>query len=188
MALCPHCNKKALDPILKSKPYMIIKESFTDNEMEQGNLFTLSGKNKNGYPENTTSYYLMKELGLVGLNLQIMSLSALWLHNPPTGKKTKEARESFQKCFDYSVGEVIKVAKGKKIVLLMGAEIVRTFTGYGVSEVSGLVCKSDLLPDAHIVIPAPNPDKLMSQPIGELRLAVKTFAEQIKIAEQYNKI
>ena len=90
MALCPHCNKKALDPILKSKPYMIIKESFTDNEMEQGNLFTLSGKNKNGYPENTTSYYLMKELGLVGLNLQIMSLSALWLHNPPTGKKPKD--------------------------------------------------------------------------------------------------
>ena len=44
MALCPYCNKKTLDPILKSKPYMIIKESFTDNEMEQGNLFTPSGK------------------------------------------------------------------------------------------------------------------------------------------------
>ena len=83
MALCPYCNKKTLDPILKSKPYMIIKESFTDNEMEQGNLFTPSGKNRNGYPENTTSYYLMKELGLVGLNLHIMSLSAMWLHNPP---------------------------------------------------------------------------------------------------------
>ena len=116
MALCPYCNKKTLDPILKSKPYMIIKESFTDNEMEQGNLFTPSGKNRNGYPENTTSYYLMKELGLVGLNLHIMSLSAMWLHNPPTGKKTKEAREEFQKCLDYSVSEVIRVARGKKVI------------------------------------------------------------------------
>lgn len=188
MALCPHCGKKTLDPILKSKPYMIIKESFTENEMEQGNLFTLSGKNKYGNQENTTSYYLMKELGLTGLNLQIMSLSALWLHKPPTGKKTKEAREDFQKCLDYSISELIKAAKGKKVILLMGAELVRTFTGYGVSDVSGLVCKSELLPEANIVIPAPNPDKLMSQPIGELRYALKTFAEQIKIAEQYNKL
>lgn len=188
MALCPHCNKKTLDPILKSKPYMIIKESFTENEMEQGNIFALSGKNKNGYQENTSSYYLMKEMGMVGLNFQIMSLSALWLHKPPSGKRTKEARESFQKCLDYSISEVIKAAYGKKVVLLMGAEVVRTFTGYGVSDVSGLVCKSDLLPDANIVIPSPNSDKIMSQPIGELRYALKTFAEQIKIAEQYNKL
>jgi len=188
VALCPHCNKKTLDPILKSKPYMIIKEAFTENEMLQGNLFALSGKNKNGYDENTTSYYLMKEMGLVGLNFQVMSLSALWLHKPSAGKRTKEDKESFQKCLDYSVSEVIRAASGKKIVMLMGAELVRTFTGYGVSEVSGLICKSDLLPDANIVIPAPNCDNIMKMPIGELRVALKVFAEQIRIAEQYNKI
>lgn len=188
MALCSNCGKKSLDPIIKSKPYLIVKESVTGNEKEQGILFTLAGVNRYGHQENTTSYYLMKELGLVGLNMQVMSLSALWLHEPPKGKRTKDDREFFQKCLDWSISEVIRAAEGKKIVLLMGAEVTRTFTGYSVSDVSGLVCKSDLLPDVPVVIPAPNPDKIMSSPIGELRNALAVFKEQIQIYEQYQNI
>lgn len=189
MALCPNCGKKSIDPIIKSKPYLIVKESLTQNEYEQELPFTLSGANKYGHQENTTSYYLMKELGMVGLNMQVMSLSALWMHNPPKAKG-KEAKEQFQKCLDWAISEVIRVAEGKRVILMMGAEVVRTFTGYGVSEVSGLVCKSDLLPitNAPVIIPAPNPDNIMKMPIGELRNALKVFAEQIKIYEEYNKV
>lgn len=188
MALCPTCGKKFLDPILRSKPYLIVKESYTNNEYEQDTLFALSGKNKYGYAENTTSYYLMKELGIAGLSMQIMSLSALWLHTPPRAGKTKEGKVEFQKCLDWSISEVIRVAKDKKIVLLMGAEVVRTFIGKGVSDVSSLICKSDLLPSVPVIIPAPNPDNIMKQPIGELRLALKVFAEQVKIYEAYSNI
>lgn len=187
MAICPSCGKKALDPVLKSKPYLIIKESYTHNEIEQAVPFTLSGKNKWGHQENTNSYYLMKELGMVGLNMQVMSLAAFWSHQPPK-TKGKDGKEQFGKCLDWSIAEVIKASAGKKAILMMGAEVVRTFIGYGVSDVSGLVCKSDMLPDVPVIIPAPNPDNIMKQPIGELRNALKTFAEQIRIYEEYIKV
>lgn len=189
MAICPNCGKKSLSPILRSKPFLIVKESFTNNEFEQDLLFTLSGKNKYGYDENTTSYYLMKELGMAGVSMQTISLSALWLHTPPKVKKTtKEGREQFQKCLDWSISEVVKIAQGKKIVMLMGAEVVKTFIMKSVSDVAGLVCKSDLLPSVNVIIPAPNPDNIMKQPIGELRFSIKSFAEQIKIHEEYTRI
>jgi len=188
MALCPSCNKKSIDPVLKSKPYLIVKESLTQNEIDQALPFTLTGKNKYGKDEQTNSYYLMKEMGMVGINFQQLSFAALWMHLPPKMGRSKESKANFQGCLDYSVGQVIKAAEGKKIVLLMGAEVTRTFTGYGVSDISGLVCKSDLLPGVPTVIACPNPDNIMKMPIGELRNALKVFAEQIKIYEEYSRV
>lgn len=185
MALCPSCNKKSLDPVLKSKPYLVVKESFTQVEIDKGVPFTLTSKNKYGRDENTTSYYLMKEMGLAGINFQLMSLSALWAHHPPKAGRDKESKDTFQKCLEWSVSQVIQCAENKKIVFLMGAEVTKIFTGYSVKEISGLVCKSDLLPKVPVVIAAPNPENLMRVPIGELRNSLKTFAEQIKIYEQY---
>lgn len=189
MAICPSCNRGSLDPILKSsKPYLIIKETITQNEIDQEQIFTLSGLNKYKRTEHTTSYYLSKEMGMVGLNLQTFNLATFYSHTLPKSRKTKEDKEVLQKCLDWSIAEVIRVSKDKKIILMMGAEVVRTFTGYGVSEVSGLVCKSDLLLGVPVIIPAPNPDKLMAQPIGEMRNALKVFKEQIKIYEEYQKV
>lgn len=188
MALCPSCGKKSIDPIIKSKPYLIIKESLTQNEYVQSLPFTLSGKNKYNRDENTTSYYLMKELGLVGVNMQVLSLGALWMHTPPKAGKTKEGKATFQKCLEWSISEVIRLAEGKATILMMGAEVVRTFIGHSVSEVQGLVCKSDLLSPKTVIIPAPNPDNIMKVPIGEMRNSLKMFAEQIKIYEEYSRI
>lgn len=187
MALCPSCQKKVISPVLKSKPYLVVKESLTQNEIGQELPFALNGKNKHGRDEQTTSYYLMKELGMVGINFQQLSLTALWMHHPPKIGRTKESKVAFQACLDYSISQVIKAAEGKQLVMLLGAEVVRTFTGYGVSEVSGLKCKSDLLPNVPVVIPAHNPDNIMKMPIGELRNALKVFAEEMKIYEEYSK-
>ena len=189
MAICPSCNRASLNPILKShKPYLIIKESITQNEVDQEQIFTLSGTSKYNKPEHTTSYYLGKELGMCGLNLQAFNLATFYSHNMPKSRKTKEDKAIVQKCLDWSIAEVIRVAKDKKIILMMGAEVVRTFTGYGVSDVSGLVCKSDLLPNVPVIIPAFNPDKIMMMPLGEMRNSLKVFAEQIKIYEEYQKV
>lgn len=188
MAVCPSCGRASLDPILKSRPYLIIKETITQNELEQGLIFTLLRENKYGRTEHTTSYYFGKELGMVGLNLQIFNLTTFYSHILPKNKRTKEEKEVLQKCLDWSISEVIRIAKDKKIILMMGAEVVKTFIGYSVSEVSGLVCTSDLLPNVPVIIPAPNPDKIMNQPIGEMRNALKVFAEQIKIYEEYQKV
>ncbi len=188
MTLCPNCGKKGLDPIIRSKPYLIIKESVTENEYEQGILFTLNKTNKWGHSENTTSYYLAKELSMVGINMQSLSLTALWLHTPPKSKRSKDDKEHFQKCLDWSISEVLRAAEGKKIILVMGAEATRTLTGYGVSEVSGLICQSDLLPKVPVIVPCPNPDNIMKMPLGEMRNALKVFKEQIQIYEQYAKV
>lgn len=184
MAVCPSCGKKALSPIQKSKPYLIIKESYTQNELEQEIPFVLTAKNKWNHIENTNSYYLSQEMAKLGLHMPVMSLHAFWSHHPPK-VAGKEGKEQFEKCLQWSIQEVIRACEGKTTVLMMGAEVVRTFIGYGVSEVSGLVCHSTLLPNVPVIIPAPNPDNLMKQPIGELRNALGTFANQIKAYESY---
>lgn len=187
MGICISCGKGTLEPKITSKPYLIIKEQVTDKELASDTVFVQSWMNKYKYEEHTTSYYLNKELGMVGLQLSIMNLTNLYMHELPKGGRSKEGKELVQACTDYSIEQVQELAKGKKVVLLMGAGVIRTFTGYPATDVYGLVCKSDLLPDVPVCVPAPNADKIMSSPIGELRNALKVFAEQIKIYEAYSK-
>lgn len=188
MGICTSCGMGTMEPKAFSSPFLIIKESVTKNEIDSGIMFVMSGKNKWGHEEHTTSYYLNKEMGMVGLQLNTMNLSSLYMHLPSRSKKNKEAKEQFQGCMDYSIQQVVKLAEGKKVVMLMGAELIRTFTGYPASEVYGLICKSDLLPNVPVIVPAPNPDKLMAVPIGELRNSLKIFAEQIQIYKEYAKV
>lgn len=186
--ICKSCGRGGLEPIIRSRPFLIVKELVTENELTQGQLFALSSPNRYGTVTNSNAYYLAKEMGIVGLNLQVMSLSALYLHKLPEAKRSKVDKEVLSKCCDHSIADVIRIAREMKVVMLMGAEVVRTFTGHSVSDVSGLICKSELLPTVPVIIPAPNPDKLMSQPIGELRNALKVFAEQVQIVEQYERM
>lgn len=186
--ICPNCGKKALEPILRSSPYMIIKESATEHEMNVGELFIQSYVNKNGYDESTSSFYLRKELGNVGVNWQTLSFASFWSHKPPKAGRTKESREEFQKCVDWTIQQTIEACKDKKVIMMMGAGLVRTFTGYGISSVYGLTVTSDLLPTVPIIVPAPNPDNIMKVPIGEMRNALQTFAYEIKAYESYRKV
>lgn len=190
MGICISCGKGTLEPKTTSKPYLIVKEQVTQNEMELDTVFVMSGVNKYGHEEHTTSYYLYlnKELGMVGLQLSTMNLTNLYMHELPKGGRSKEGKELVQACTDYSIEQVQELARGKKVVLLMGADVIRTFTGFPSTSVYGLTCKSELLPDVPVCIPAPNADKIMSSPIGELRNALKVFAEQIRIYEAYSRI
>ena len=185
---CSSCGKGVLLPIIRSKPYLIIKEVVTENEIQSGQVFTQSGKNKYQHEENTASYYLAKEMGKVGLQFSTFSFTNFYMHVPPKPGRTKESKAISQGCTQFSIDEMVKVAKDMKIIFMMGAEVVKTFTGYNTSDVYGLVCKSELLPNVPIIIPAPNSDKLMSQPIGELRNALKVLADEIKAYEQYSNI
>jgi hypothetical protein len=188
MNICPSCGKGVLTPVIKSSPYLIVKESVTQNELTSEKVFVMDGKSKYGQDEHTTSWYLAKEMGMVGLHFPTFSLSNLYMHIPPKSGRTKEGKAITQGCIDWSISQLVDLAKDYKIVFMMGAELVKTFTEYNSSDVYGLVCKSDLLPTVPVVIPAPNSDKLMAQPIGEMRNALKTLAEQIKIYEQYKEM
>ena len=188
MTICPSCQKGCLTPTLRTTPFMIIKEMVTQNEIEADTVFALAGRDNFGKPEHSTSYYLQKELAMVGLGMNTFSLTNLYMHVPPKGRKTKEDRLLQDACTNFSISELIKVAQDKKIILMMGAYTVKTFTGYSVTDVSGLLVKSDYLPNVPIIIPAPNSDKLMNLPIGELRNSLKVLAEQIEIYKQYKEI
>jgi hypothetical protein len=186
--ICPSCGKGCASPKLSNKPYLIIKEQITQAELDADTVFVQKGKNKWGYEQNTTSYYLNKELGMVGLMLSQFNLTNLYMHQLPKSKRTKEDKAILQGCIDFSIAEVLKLAEGKKIILLMGAGVIKTFTEYNASEVYGLSVKSEYFPNVPVLIPAPNPDKIMSQPIGELRISLKSLADHIKTYEAYQKV
>ena len=101
-------------------------------------------------------------------------------------RKLKADREIIEGCAEFGKSQLLKTVEGVKLILCMGSEVTQFLTGYNVSDVYGLVCKSDLT--SAVIIPAPNPDKLMAQPIGELRNALKVFSEQVKILNQYMNI
>lgn len=185
--ICTSCGKGCLSPKVTSSPVLVVKQEITQNEIKFDTVFVQSGKNKYGHDEHTTSYYLAKEMGMVGLQFNVFSLTNLYLHIPPKGGRKKEDRDIVQRCIDFSISELQKVAKDKKIIFMMGAETIKLFTGYNASSVYGLICKSDLLPDVPVIIPAPNSDKLMNQPIGELRNALGVLSEKIKIYKQYKE-
>lgn len=186
--ICSSCGQGTVSPRLTSSPFMIVKESVTNNELESNEAFVQWGKDAYGNNENTNSYYLNRELGREGLQLPSFSLSCLFLHKLPKGGRTKEGKDLVRGCVDYSVAELIMIAQNKKIIFMMGAETIKTFTGYNASDVYGLICKSDLLPEVPVIIPCPNSDKMMKQPIGEFRNAIKVLAEQIKTYKQYSNI
>jgi len=183
--ICSSCGQGTLSPRMTSSPFMIIKEVVTNNELESGTVFVQKGKNQNGYEENTSSYYLNRELGMQGLQLSSFSQSCLFMHHIHKGGRTKEGKEVEQGCIDYSIGELIKIAQNKKIIFMMGAKTINLFTGYNASDVYGLVCKSELLPEVPVIIPSTNSDKIMKMPIGEMRNSIAVLAEQIKIYKQY---
>ena len=188
MNICTSCQKGVLSPIIKSSPFMIIKERVTQSELISKEVFVQYGLNKYGHDDLTTSYYLNLELGKVGLQLSTMNLTNFYMHIPPKVGGSKEEQAMLQGCTDYSISELIKVASGMKIILLCGAEVVKTFTGYNTSDIYGLLCRSDLLPNVPVIVPAPNPDKLMNSPIGEMRNSLKVFAKQIGIYKEYKEI
>ena len=133
--VCPSCSKGTLSPKISNKPYLIVKQDITQVELDTESVFVQKGKNKYGYEHNTTSYYWNKELGDVGLMLSQFNLTSLYMHQLPKSKKTKEDKEILQGCIDFSIAEVVKLAQGKKIILLLGSETTKVFTGYSASEV-----------------------------------------------------
>lgn len=187
MNICTACGKGTLSPVIRSSPILVLKEMVTQNELEFQTVFVQNGKNKNGYEEHTATYYLAKEMAMVGLQLNSFSLANFYMHVPHAGGRKKVDRELAQACLDFSISEVVKIAKDMKLILMMGAETVRIFTGYNATEVYGLTVHSDYFPTP-VIIPAPNSDKLLRIPIGEMRNALGVFADQVKTYKQYIKI
>lgn len=160
---CPYCNRD--DLVLpfgpKRSSILIIGEFPGEDEIKKGRPMT-----------GPMGGVLRTELAKLGLDTHSMRLTNLWLHPPNDNKE----------CFNYGLESVIKEAKGRKAILLIGSETVKFFTGENVSEVNGLQVKSTYF-SAPIVFACVQPAIVFHKPIGELRLSLQKFVKLVESIE-----
>ena len=159
---CPICNADCISPSGHSD-LLIIAESPTKIDIKMGRLFSTSSM------FTTAGFVMRKELARVGLDLSQFRVSSLWIHEP---NKNEE-------CFRVGYDAVLEEAKGKKFILLVGAEVVETFTGYKVSDVSGLQIDSPVL-SAPIIYAMVNPSMALARSVGEVRLGIEKVGRRLE--------
>ena len=152
---CPICsNTKCVPPAGRiHSPILIVAEFPGDQEAIKGRPMV-----------GRMGDVLRMELGKLGMDLNRLRLCNLWYHAPNNNKN----------CYEYGFEQVIKEAKGRKAILLLGSESVKAFCNESVSKVCGLQVKSPYL-SAPIVYACVNPAQAFHSPIGELRLALSKF-------------
>lgn len=112
---------------------------------------------------------LRKELERVGLNLDDYRQTNLWLH-----PKDKECMLSYHR--DKLDAEM----KGRKFILLMGSDAVKSVLELKVSDVSSLIKKTEF----GMVMAMENPASAVEGSHGEVRLGIERAAKYIKSLEK----
>lgn len=156
---CSGCGRK--DLVLargnRSSPIMIIGEFPGDDEIQQGKPF-VGGAGR----------VLKSELGKQGFSLHSALITNLWLH----------PKNDNEDCFNNGLERLLKQAKGKELVLLLGSDTVEFFTDYSVMQVAGLIVDSPYF--SCKVMACPNPAQAFYGTIGELRLSLQKFIQEAK--------
>ena len=122
-------------------------------------------------PKKTTGGYVMqREMRRAGLELSDFRTVCLWPHDEMDDPRCMQAQEPL----------VLQEAKGKRVILLVGAQAVSHFTGYKVNDVNGLPLESGVL-SAPIIYPLVNPTSVLvtGQGVGEIRFGLKEFADHL---------
>lgn len=158
---CPICNAPCVSPSGHTD-LLIILDAPSVADIKNGRLFSTS-------MFTTPGLVFRKELAQRGLDLTQFRVASLWQHEP-----TKS-----EDCFKHGYDAVLEEAKGKKFILLIGADVVETFTGYKVSDVSGLQVDSPVL-SAPIIYAMVNPSMALARSVGEVRLAVEKVADRLE--------
>lgn len=112
---------------------------------------------------------LRQEFANCDIDLGDFRITNLWIHAPNENEK----------CLEYSINLIKDEAKGKKAVLLVGSEVVNQFTDYTVSDVNGLEVDSPFFKKADLVMAMYNPAIVFHKTVGEVRLAVKRFSDEV---------
>jgi uracil-DNA glycosylase family 4 len=160
---CPNCTEIVCPPTGRSTELLIVGEFPGKEEMIQGRPFA---SNPNFM---TAGRILKKELERCGVSLSDFRICNLWLHEP-----TKD-----ENCFKAGYDNVLDEAKGKKAILLVGSDVVETFTGYKVSDVTGLQVDSTVL-SAPIIYAMVQPALALHRALGEVRNGVEKFVARLE--------
>lgn len=163
---CEKCGKLLISPIgHPQSPHLLVGEFPGYHENIQNTPFAFRQK-----PTQTLAGDILKdELTRVGIMFNTLYLTTLWQH--PKDEKECDVRLHLDK--------LVKLFTGRTHVLLMGSEVTQALLGAKVNEVSGLRVEVPTFKKIHFWV-SPNPALVHSQPIGEFRLALKRFSEDIK--------
>jgi uracil-DNA glycosylase family 4 len=156
---CKYCGADLVSATgNKNSDVLIVGEMPGETEIEQG--IPMCGK---------MGIVLRSELAYLGLDLKSFRRTNLWLHTPNKN----------QDCFKMGVEQVLKEAKGKRVVLLLGSDTVKYFTGKNVSDVNGLQVQSTML-SAPTILAGVNPAIVFHGTVGEVRFLVGQFKEAVE--------
>lgn len=159
---CPSCGEKICPPSGRSQTILVISEFPGDTEMEKGVPFATHWKFV------TAGKVFRSELEKQGVALNQWRVLNLWLHQP----------NNSEACWQAGYNNVLDEAKGKKAILLVGSDVVDTFTKYKVSDVSGLEVDSHIL-SAPIIYASVNPALALHRSVGEVRFAITKFVQRL---------
>ena len=160
---CPSCAEPICPPSGKSQDLLIIAEFPGRLEMERGIPFAT-------HPQYfTAGRVLRKELERLGISLNQFRTINLWLHEPNKNEN----------CFNAGYEHALDESKGKKAILLVGSDVVNTFTEYKVSDVSGLQVDSSIL-SAPIIYAIVNPALALHRSVGEVRFGIEKFIGRLE--------
>lgn len=159
---CPHCGSDECVPPSGNvhSDVLFIGEFPGEEELQSGKPFV--GK---------TGRLLKEELRKIGLSLHNYRLCNLWQHEP--NKKNKE-------CFERGVKICLEEAKGKRMVVLIGSDTVKYFTGKKVSEWNGLLIDSSVYLSNPYVMVMVQPATAYHGGVGETRFALQQFKKYLE--------
>ena len=160
---CPACSDPICSPSGRSTELLIVGDFPSRDDMLQGKLFS---SNPNFI---SAGKILRKELERCGMSIADFRLCSLWMHEPNKNEQ----------CFQAGFNNVLDEAKGKKAILLVGSDVVETFTGYKVSDVSGLQVDSTVL-SAPFIYASVSPALAQHRSFGEVRFAIEKFVGRLE--------
>lgn len=160
MSICPSCSEEGVAPKgNKNAKYLLVF-----------NKPYLTPAVRTRKDSVTGIDVLRKEFAKVGLDLAEFRIASLWLHEP-----TKN-----DNCYTAGRDLVLEEAKGKQVVVLVGAEPVEEFTQYSAADVYGLEVESASLSARVFVLPKPEGVFVRGSGIGELRLSVQKLGRMLE--------
>jgi uracil-DNA glycosylase len=127
------------------------------------------------YAKTTSGSVMQRECIRAGIDLNMLRCCVLWPHKDMDDER----------CMQENLNTVVlKEARNKRAILLVGAQAVKFFTGYNVDDVNGLQVSSPML-SAPIIYPLVNPSSVLIKGagVGEIRFGLEQFAAAIQPKE-----
>lgn len=188
---CAHCGKLLIAPMGNPQAKVLLVGDYPGyQETVQGLPFAFRQnlppyKQKN---QTLSGDILKDELTRVGIMFNQVLITNLWQHEQatkieiiqPKTPRGKPKEKKVPACPpEWHLDQLVNLFADRTHVLLMGSHVTEALLGVKYNVVSGTQVKVMGVPKVRFWA-APNPSLAFSQPIGELRLAFRNFAEDVR--------